>query len=164
MNSSSTTQSLRSMRDVLRPRFGGEGEGEGLDGFLGVNWTTGGRALAVIGEIGVSSKFSLDLFAGKNTVDDGEAERPARDSKAAIFAWTVAEDIEAAEKGGLAGLFSAVTTIMSSSTNDLYAVAGTRCQLNRLSIANLHSTDFCLIPIGTSEPSVRTRSDRQMLS
>src|SRR6266576_7059435 len=101
-NSSSTTQSLRSIRDVLRPRFGGEGEGEGLDGFLGANWTTGGRALAVVGEIGVSSKFSLescDFFADGNTVDDGEEESPARDSKAAIFAWTVAGDIEAAEKG-----------------------------------------------------------------
>ena len=117
------------MSDVLRPRFGGEGEGEGLDGrfetFAGANWTTGGRALAVVGEIGISSKLSLaswESFAGKNTADDDE---PARDSNAAILAWTVAEGIKAAEKGGLAAL---LCTTMSGSTNDLYAVAGTRRQ------------------------------------
>ena len=115
------------MSDVLRPRLGGEGEGEGLDGcletFAGANWTTGGRALAVVGEIGASSKLSLtswELFAGKNTADDDEL---ARDSNAAILACTVAEDIKAAEKGGLAALFC---TTMSGSTTDLYAVAGMR--------------------------------------
>lgn len=46
---SSTTQSLRSMRDVLRPRLGGEGDGDGR-----VTTATGLSGAAVIGESGVS--------------------------------------------------------------------------------------------------------------
>ena len=52
---SSTTQSLRSMRDVLRPRFGGDGDGEGDMDFKDVEGSIGEMEVA-LGEIGVSRR------------------------------------------------------------------------------------------------------------
>lgn len=95
MKPSSTIQSLKSINDVFRPRFGGEGEGDGFGGFLGafagVGWAARGKVLAVVGEIGASRRLSpvfRERFAGRNTIDGVEVEmdEPARDSKAAIFA------------------------------------------------------------------------------
>lgn len=81
--SSSSIQSFRSMRDVFRPRLGGEGEGEGFEGVR----TTGGGSLAAVaadsgesmsdGDEGSSSALSLRC----------EVAPPARDSKAAIRDW-----------------------------------------------------------------------------
>lgn len=60
---SSTTQSLRSMSDVLRPRLGGEGDGEGGMDLRGVEGEEGsmGEMLVAVGDIGVSRRSGGDL-------------------------------------------------------------------------------------------------------
>lgn len=58
---SSTTQSLRSMREVLRPRFGGDGDGEGG---IPLPRVAEGRMEDIevaVGEIGVSRRSEGDL-------------------------------------------------------------------------------------------------------
>lgn len=56
---SSTTQSLRSMSEVLRPRFGGEGEGDGGMDMTGVEGRIGVMDVAE-GDIGVSRRSGGD--------------------------------------------------------------------------------------------------------
>jgi len=93
VKSSSTTQSFRSINDVFRPRFGGEGEGDNfVVGRGGVKATTGGSAAAVVGESGVSRSVSRPRLGGEvngglaDGENDGEDdEDAARDSKAEIL-------------------------------------------------------------------------------
>lgn len=60
---SSTTQSFRSMSEVLRPRFGGDGDGEGGIDFPGVGEGRMGDIEVAFGEIGVSRRSGGDLEA-----------------------------------------------------------------------------------------------------
>jgi hypothetical protein len=75
---SSTIQSLRSIKDILWPRFGGEGEGDAGEGCRGV----------IGGENGVSSKGTLkcDFLELVNVGDDDdEASALPRDSNVEIL-------------------------------------------------------------------------------
>lgn len=84
---SSTTQSLRSMREVFRPKLGGEGEGD-VDLLLGdVDGKIRGTGkLAAEGVRGVSRRLSIGrYFAGFRGRFLGELDGPARDSKALIL-------------------------------------------------------------------------------
>lgn len=152
VKSSSTTQSFKSINDVFRPRFGGEGEGDTfVVGRGGVKATTGGSAAAVVGESGVSRSVSRPRLGGEangglaDGENDGEDDEvAARDSKAEILddsrdCTTVAGMMDAGHK----------SQIMDS---DLYAVAGKFLFIHPDNPYT--STDFCLIPIGTASVSV----------
>lgn len=56
---SSTIQSFRSINEVLRPRFGGDGDGDLLKDFGGVNGAIGWNE-SEVGEIGDSRRLVLD--------------------------------------------------------------------------------------------------------
>lgn len=81
------------MSELLRPRLGGEGEGDGL-----VNKVTGCRDAAVIGDNGDSRMSGASCLSREDDVDTvvgrgEEDEGPARASKADMRDWIVVEGI-----------------------------------------------------------------------
>ena len=89
---SSTTQSFRSMSEVLRPRFGGDGDGEGGIDFPGVGEGRMDAIEVALGEIGVSRRSGGDLEAmrGPPACMASKALMRAFTAEDAIAAYTVA--------------------------------------------------------------------------
>jgi hypothetical protein len=104
--------SSRSMREVLRPRFGGEGDGEGFEGVRMTGWRSGA-------ERGASSSDWFEWLSSPGTAlrRVWEVVPPARDSKAAIRDWRAAGMRERRER-------SAAVSQSNPLLMELYAVAG----------------------------------------
>lgn len=156
---SSTIQSLRSTKDVLWPKSGGEGEGDVEVDCRGV----------IGGEKGASSKGPLNCdFLGAELVnvddDDDRGSALLKDSNVNILDWRAAEGMSSDLGDANCGINPECRTkcrtpshslsTISYKMPDLYAVAGiTLCFFIPNTFSTINS-DFCLVPIGTGDPSV----------
>jgi hypothetical protein len=167
---SSTTQSLRSIRDVFLPRLGGDGDGD-TEADCGGVFGAIRHSEDALGEIGASSRlgellggyFGMDLAAAGA---DDDFVVAAMFSKASILDCNIvglaiisrdsgAESYAFGKKNKIKLFPERLSQCKRLRPSHRYTLSQVRiCSIDLRFLSSAIKADFCLIPVGTGEPSV----------